>query len=85
MLCGNQYFVRDHPIVTKRVLRAVLKANDICAAEPEKVTQLLIDRGYTQQYDYVRQTLTELPYARWREFDAEDSMRFLRCGSTKST
>jgi NitT/TauT family transport system substrate-binding protein len=76
MLCGNQNFVRDHPIVTKRVLRAVLKANDICAAEPEKVTQLLIDRGYTQQYDYVRQTLTELPYARWREFDAEDSMRF---------
>ena len=76
MLCGNQDFVRDHPIVTKRVLRAVLKVNDICAAEPEKVTQLLIDRGYTQQYDYVRQTLTELPYARWREFDAEDSMRF---------
>jgi NitT/TauT family transport system substrate-binding protein len=76
MVAGYADFVHDHPIATKRVLRAVLKANDICAAEPEKVTQLLIDRGYTQQYDYVRQTLTELPYARWREFDAEDSMRF---------
>jgi NitT/TauT family transport system substrate-binding protein len=76
MVAGNADFVHDHPIATKRVLRAVLKANDICAAEPEKVTQLLIDRGYTQQYDYVRQTLTELPYARWHEFDAEDSIRF---------
>ena len=29
-----------------------------------------------QRYDYALQTLTELPYARWREFDPEDSLRF---------
>jgi NitT/TauT family transport system substrate-binding protein len=77
MLWGNRDFVRAHPIATKRVLRALLKANDICAAEPERVAQLLIDGGYTEQrYDYVLQTLTELPYASWREFDPEDSLRF---------
>ena len=33
-------------------------------------------RGFTQRYDYALQTLTELPYDSWREFDPEDSMRF---------
>jgi NitT/TauT family transport system substrate-binding protein len=76
MLWGNRDFVRAHPNATKRVVRAVLKATDICAAEPERVAQLLIDGGYAERHDYVLQTLTELPYASWREFDPEDSLRF---------
>ena len=32
--------------------------------------------GSRQRYDYALQTLTELPYDRWREFDPEDSLRF---------
>jgi NitT/TauT family transport system substrate-binding protein len=76
MLCGNRDFVREHPAATKRVVRATLKANDICAAEPERVAQLLVDAGHAQRYDYALQTLTELPYASWREFDPEDSLRF---------
>ena len=43
MLCGNREFVRDHPVATKRVLRAILKAADICAAEPERAAQRLVD------------------------------------------
>ena len=31
---GNKEFVRAHPIATKRFLRAILKAADMCAAEP---------------------------------------------------
>jgi NitT/TauT family transport system substrate-binding protein len=76
ILCGNRDFVRQHPVATKRVVRATLKANDICAAEPERAAQLLIDAGYAQRYDYALQTLTELPYATWREFDPEDALRF---------
>jgi NitT/TauT family transport system substrate-binding protein len=76
MLVGNKEFVHNHPVATKRILRATLKANDICAAEPERAAQGLVDRGFTQHYDYALQTLTELPYASWREFDAEDSLRF---------
>jgi NitT/TauT family transport system substrate-binding protein len=76
MVAGNREFVHNHPVATKRVLRALLKANDICAADPEMAARTLVDRGFTQNYDYARQTLTELPYASWREFDAEDSLRF---------
>jgi len=73
---GNREFVRAHPIATKRYLRAILKATDLCVTEPERVAQMLVDGGFTERYDYALQTLTELPYDRWREFDPEDSMRF---------
>jgi NitT/TauT family transport system substrate-binding protein len=76
VLYGGRQFVRDHPVATKRVLRAILKAADMCAAEPEKAAQRLVDGGVTPRYDYALQTLTEVPYDRWREFDPEDSMRF---------
>ena len=33
---GNGDFVRAHPVATKRFLRAILKAADICATEPER-------------------------------------------------
>jgi NitT/TauT family transport system substrate-binding protein len=33
---GNRDFVRAHPIATKRYLRAILKATDLCAAAPER-------------------------------------------------
>jgi NitT/TauT family transport system substrate-binding protein len=76
MVVGNREFVHNHPVATKRVLRAVLKANDICAAEPERAAQQLVDREFTERYDYALETMTDIPYAQWREFDAEDSLRF---------
>jgi NitT/TauT family transport system substrate-binding protein len=69
-------FVRAHPVATKRYLRALLKTTDLCATEPERAAQGLIRAGFTPRYDYALQTLTEVPYDRWREFDAEDSLRF---------
>jgi NitT/TauT family transport system substrate-binding protein len=76
MLIGNKDFVGANPIATKRVLRAILKANDICATEPELAAQQLVDGGFTKRYDYALQTLTEVPYNRWREYDPDDSLRF---------
>ena len=73
---GNRESVRNHPVATKRFLRAILKATDLCATEPEGVAQTLVDGGWTPRYDYALQTLTEIRYATWREFDAEDAMRF---------
>jgi NitT/TauT family transport system substrate-binding protein len=73
---GNREFVRAHPIATKRFLRAILKAADMCAADPALAAQSLVDRRWTPHYDYALQILTELPYDRWREFDPEDSLRF---------
>ncbi len=52
MLAGNRQFVRKNPVATKRAIRAILKANARCAAEPERVARFLVDRGYTTTYDY---------------------------------
>jgi NitT/TauT family transport system substrate-binding protein len=76
MMAGNANYVRDYPVATKRVLRAVLKAADFCAAQPERVARSLVDRGITPGYDYALQTLRKLPYDRWREDDPKDTMRF---------
>jgi NitT/TauT family transport system substrate-binding protein len=76
LLGGNRDYVRAHPVATKRVLRAVLKATDLCAAEPDRAARQLVDRGVTPRYDYAFQTLRELPYDKWREYDAEDTIRF---------
>ena len=47
MLAGNREFVRKYPVATKRVLRAILKAADLCATEPERVARQLVDGGFT--------------------------------------
>jgi NitT/TauT family transport system substrate-binding protein len=75
MLAGNREFVALHPVATKRVMRAILKATDLCAAEPARAAQWLADRGLTPHYDYALQTLRENGY-KWREYDAEDTIRF---------
>ena len=36
---ANREFVRKHPVATKRALRAILKAADICALEPERAAR----------------------------------------------
>jgi NitT/TauT family transport system substrate-binding protein len=76
MLAGNREFVARHPVATKRALRAMLKAADLCAREPARVAQLLVDHGDAERYEYALQTLQEIPYGKWREYDAEDTVRF---------
>jgi NitT/TauT family transport system substrate-binding protein len=73
---GNRAWIRDHPVATKRYLRAILKTADLCATEPEQAAQRLVDAGLTDGYDYALETLTEVRYDRWRDYDPEDSMRF---------
>jgi len=76
MLAAHRDYVRKHPIATKRVLRAIIKAADVCAVEPERVAQYIVDRGFTPRYDLALRSLKEIPYARWREYSAEDTIRF---------
>jgi NitT/TauT family transport system substrate-binding protein len=74
-LAGNRDFVARYPVATKRVVRAVLKAADLCAGAPEQAARLMVEGGFTERYDYALQTLTENGYG-WRDYDAEDSIRF---------
>jgi NitT/TauT family transport system substrate-binding protein len=76
MLAGSTDYVENHPVATKRVVRAILKAADLCASEPARAARMLVDGGYSPHYDYALQTLQEVPYDKWREYDAEDTMRF---------
>jgi len=76
MLFGSKDYVRNYPVATKRVVRALLKAADICTNDPAAVAQRLVDAEFTSRYDYAVQSLQKLPYDKWREWDAEDTMRF---------
>jgi len=76
MLAGNRAFVQKYPVATKAVLRAILKAADLCVSEPARAAQRLVDGGYAARYDYALQTLNEVPYDKWREYDPEDTVRF---------
>ena len=76
LLMGSREFVRKHPVATKRAMRAILKAADLCGTEPERVARALVDKRFTSRYDYAVQVLKELPYGKWREYDPEDTIRF---------
>ena len=76
MLAGNADFVRDNPVATKRVVRAILKAADLCVTEPQRIAQQMVERGFTARYDYALQTMSDVPYGKWREYDPVDTVRF---------
>jgi NitT/TauT family transport system substrate-binding protein len=76
LAAGNKDFVRRHPVATKRAVRAILKATDLCALAPERAARHLVDKGITKSYDYAFQSMKDIPYGKWREHDPEDTVRF---------
>jgi NitT/TauT family transport system substrate-binding protein len=76
MAVANREFVRNYPIAAKRALRAILKATDICALEPERAAQSVLASGVAKRYDYALQTMQDVAYGQWREYDPEDTIRF---------
>ena len=69
LLIGHRDFVRQYPVATKRAMRAILKATDLCATEPERAARQLVEGGFAQHYDIALQTVTEVPYNAWCELD----------------
>jgi NitT/TauT family transport system substrate-binding protein len=76
MIAVNRDFARKHPVATKRAVRAILKATNVCATEPERAARLLVDRDVSKSYEYSLQAMKDLPYDRWRELDPADAVRF---------
>jgi NitT/TauT family transport system substrate-binding protein len=76
MLTGNRDYIRKYPVATRRAMRAILKAADLCATEPARVARNIVSRRFTDSYDYALQTLKDVPYDKWREYDPEDTIRF---------
>src|SRR6202041_4175906 len=69
-------FARQYPIATKRVLRAILKAVDLCVSDPKQIAQLLVAQAYTDRYDYALQMLNETRFDLWRDYDPNDTLLF---------
>jgi NitT/TauT family transport system substrate-binding protein len=76
MVTTNREFVQKNPIATKRALRAILKAADICAQQPERAARYMTTKGYDPNYEIALEVLKELPYRRWRDASPEDTIRF---------
>lgn len=80
VLTGNRDFVDKHPVATKRALRAILKSADVCVSDPERSARVLAGfpgiGGVKAPYETWLQTIREVPYARWRDYDTEDTVRF---------
>jgi NitT/TauT family transport system substrate-binding protein len=72
MLTGNHEFVRKNPVASKRVVRAMLRATDLCVSEPALVARRMADGGFTARHDYAVQTFAEVR----REYDPEDTIRY---------
>jgi NitT/TauT family transport system substrate-binding protein len=83
MLAGSVEYVSKYAVATKRVLRALLKAVDVCVSEPESVARRMVDGGFAQSYDYALKTLSDARFDRWREFDPRTRCAFTRCGCTR--
>jgi NitT/TauT family transport system substrate-binding protein len=74
MVGAHREFVSRHPMASKRALRAILKAAQFCSVEPERAARMVADKGY--RYDYALQTMKEIRYANWRDYDPGDAVRF---------
>jgi NitT/TauT family transport system substrate-binding protein len=75
MAAANRDFTRKHPLAIKRALRAMLKATDLCARQPERAARRMVERGVADQYEYVLQSVKEIGF-QWREYESEDTVRF---------
>jgi NitT/TauT family transport system substrate-binding protein len=76
MIGGRNEFIENYPVATKRALRALIKAADICSDEPERAARFLVEKGYDTRYDVVLEILKSLSYNRWRTDNPIDTIRF---------
>ena len=76
MVGARNEFIEKNPIATKRALRAILKAADICSQDPELAARFLVEKGYEPRYDVALEVLKSLSYDRWRTDNPTDTIRF---------
>lgn len=78
MITGQSDFVKKNPVATRRALRALLKANDIVANDPEFTLRTLMERGIWKKPEtkYILQAIKEIPYDKWRDYNPEETIRF---------
>jgi NitT/TauT family transport system substrate-binding protein len=73
---AHRTWMEKHPVAAKRALRAMLKGADVVKKDPEGTARFMVDRGYTNNFDYTCDLLKKMPYDAWRNYDPVDSARF---------
>ena len=76
MAVANRDFVERNPIATKRALRAMLKAADVCASDPEGVARFLAAKLYETRYPISLDVLNRTQFNLWRTVNPADTLRF---------
>ena len=76
LVTANRDFVRRNPVAAKRALRAILKASELCASDPERATKAYLEQGFATKPQYVGQAMRDVPFGKWREYNPEDTVRF---------
>ncbi len=78
MVVGHSDFIKKNPIATRRALRAILRANDIVARDPELALRTLMEKKIWKKSEtkYILQAIKEIPYGKWRDYDPEETIRF---------
>jgi NitT/TauT family transport system substrate-binding protein len=64
MVAAHRGFVEKYPVATKRALRAIMKGTEVCALDPDRASQLMVDSKRTARVDLMRQVLKDIPYNR---------------------
>jgi NitT/TauT family transport system substrate-binding protein len=75
-LVAGTGFVDANPIATRRAVRAVLKAIDHCATDPEGAALRMYEKGWSLTHDYATRSLAQVSFGAWRTHDLEDAIRF---------
>ena len=44
--------------------------------EPERSARSVIEKGYATNYEYALQTMRDVTYGKWRQYDPEDTVRY---------
>ncbi len=84
MIIGRRDFIKNNPVATKKVLRSILKANDLVSQDPAMAAQMLVDRKLNAvgtsikgvDQEIFAQVFREIPYDKWRHYNPEDTVRY---------
>ena len=76
MLVGNRDFVQRFPVATKRAVRSIMKAADLCGSQPERAARLLVELRHELRYPVGLEVMKSVDYNMWREANPEDTLRF---------
>ena len=80
MLASRKEYAESYPVATKRVLRAMFRAADLCTSQPQQAARLMVDRGYATNYVMpVPRPFEKSAIAPGENLIPEDSIRSTRC------